>query len=129
MGTQEATWQRATACRLIEEYAPLARFRSLLAGDDGGQLGPDGEPREVAHLADIGADWYIYQGIGFMFYVIANQGHAGGSGLHRDSAREHRPFRFWRTNTAQPVLAQWKAALAFVTGEVNRSLEAEWGTQ
>jgi hypothetical protein len=80
---------------------------------------------QAAHLATIGADWYVFYGARMAGYIIARQGHAGGDGL--GLSRGTRPLTWWSTDPALSQFAAWTTAVEFITAQVYGDLKNEWG--
>jgi len=103
---------------MIEHTGTYAQFAAACE-----QKMADFEP--VAHLATIGANWYLFHGPGLIGYTAAMQGHAGGD--RWDDKRTHsRPVTYWTTPEGIPQLQAWHLALAFITARVSEDLTAEW---
>jgi hypothetical protein len=106
---------------LGEHTTPVSEFLARIERD-GWEL----SDAEVCHVATIGADWYIYHSADFRQYVIAQQGHGGGSIL---GPQRKRPLTWWVTPAGNKQLEAWRAAIGFVTAVVDDDLEAEWGNE
>lgn len=84
-------------------------------------IGPSPE-EPVAHLATIGADWYLYHDKTMHGYIAAQTGHAGGDSF---STARRRPLRWWSFEAASQLQA-WEQAVAYITGRVHEDLVNEW---
>lgn len=110
---------------LTEHTTSIGEFTAAVAiAERGGDHVMDAQ---VAHLATIGADWYVFQrsnGTGINGYVIAQQGHSGGDGLGPTRKRQ---LTWWSTNDGLSMFAAWNVAIEFITAQVHADLKDEWG--
>ncbi len=106
---------------LVKHTTPIADFTAAVAVEEVGGTHPI--DAEVAHLATIGADWYVLHGTGMHGYVISQQGHGGGNGF---GPTRKQPITWWATDPALSPFAAWNTAVEFITAQVHADLKNEW---